>query len=134
MDFTANIHYEPMTGCWLWGGARFRNGYGRTWHLGKSVLAHRRSYEIHIGPIPDGMTLDHRCSNKACVNPDHLHPVTARENQMLHLDRVNGDRKLCPHGHVFTPSNTYTDRLGGRHCRACNRAAAKRCKDGKAAA
>jgi hypothetical protein len=125
MRFFEKIQKSP-TGCWMWCGSFFKNGYGRIWKDGKTRLAHRVSYEIHVGEIPVGMTIDHKCENKGCVNPDHLQPVTARENQLLWLDRTNGDRTLCPSGHEFSPANTYRDRIGGRHCRACNRLAAKR--------
>ncbi len=67
-------------GCWIWIGAK-RGGYGRFKVAGqKSVTAHRASYELHVGPIPEGMQLDHLCRNPACVNPSHLEPVSAAEN------------------------------------------------------
>ena len=125
MRFFEKIQKAP-NGCWVWSGSFFRNGYGRTWKDGKTRLAHRVSYEVYVGKIPQGMTIDHKCENKVCVNPEHLQVVTGRENQLLWLDRTNGDRRLCPSGHEYTPVNTYTDRLGGRHCRACNRLAAQR--------
>lgn len=120
MRFFEKIQKNP-NGCWVWGGSFFRNGYGRTWKDGKTRLVHRVSYELHIGEIPAGMTVDHKCENKACVNPEHLQIVTGKENQLLWIDRTNGSRNLCPQGHEFTPINTYVDRIGGRHCRACNR-------------
>lgn len=68
------------TGCWLWRGEINRNGYGRVWMNGKRFMAHRAVYEALHGPIADGMVLDHLCRNRACCNPDHLEPVTVREN------------------------------------------------------
>jgi hypothetical protein len=66
--------------CWNWTGTRTaasRGGYGK---FIDDVLAHRFSYELHVGPIPRGMSIDHRCHNTGCVNPAHLRPVTAKEN------------------------------------------------------
>jgi hypothetical protein len=67
-------------GCWIWQLALDRHGYGQ-WKVGKrNRLAHRAMYEQHVGPIPDGMTLDHLCNIRACVNPAHLEPVPFAEN------------------------------------------------------
>jgi hypothetical protein len=70
---------EPETGCWLWDRA-LHKGYGRIRAYGKVVYAHRFFYEKHVGPIPDGLVLDHLCRNRACVNPGHLQPVSRMEN------------------------------------------------------
>jgi hypothetical protein len=69
------------TPCWIWKLAKTYNGYGIEWdHTGKKVRAHRRYYEAKNGPIPVDLQLDHLCRIRACVNPDHLEPVTAAEN------------------------------------------------------
>lgn len=68
-----------QSGCWLWLGGLNPHGYGRFKYRGH-VYAHRWSYEHHVGPIPDGLTLDHKCGTPRCVNPAHLEPVTMREN------------------------------------------------------
>lgn len=70
----------PETGCWIWTGELNRNGYGRLSVGGTRRMAHRLSYEVHAGPIPRGLVLDHRCRVRSCCNPHHLDPVTVREN------------------------------------------------------
>lgn len=67
--------------CWLWTGAN-ANGYGAIWgsERSRAKRAHRVAYELLVGPIPDGLTLDHLCRNTRCVNPKHLEPCTAAEN------------------------------------------------------
>lgn len=71
-------------GCWEWTAARHRvSGYGHfnlSWRPTMSGLAHRLSYEYFVGPIPDGLEIDHLCRNRGCVNPTHLEPVTTRVN------------------------------------------------------
>lgn len=71
---------EPNTGCWLWTGSDSGNGYGKVSVAGFYEMAHRLIYMILVGPIPDGMHLDHRCRVRRCCNVDHLEPVTPREN------------------------------------------------------
>lgn len=66
--------------CWEWTGSSFPNGYGCYWLDGKNRKAHRVAYEHHVGPIPDGMQIDHTCHNKSCVNPGHLRVVTGKQN------------------------------------------------------
>jgi hypothetical protein len=77
--------------------------------------AHRFAYELLVGPIPAGLTLDHLCLNKACVRPDHLEPVSLTVN----IRRANARRTHCKRGHAFTPENTYLDKIGARQCRKC---------------
>jgi HNH endonuclease len=64
-------------GCWVWKRALQKDGYG----IVHGALAHRRYYELLVGPIPDGLEIDHLCRNRACVNPDHMEPVTKNENR-----------------------------------------------------
>lgn len=70
---------DPDTGCWLWLGCKSPLGYGYVKRSGHRA-AHRLYYTEHVGPIPDGLVLDHLCRNPSCVNPDHLEPVTNAEN------------------------------------------------------
>ncbi len=93
-----NVWMEPNTGCWLWpGGVRnSRLGYGVTKRNGKRVLAHRVSYEIHKGPIPEGLEVRHICDVPLCVNPEHLLVGTHKQNMedMGRRKRNTSVRKL----------------------------------------
>ena len=73
---------DRKTGCWLWQGELNRNGYGRVWFMGVRYMVHRIVWTVLRGPIEDGLVLDHLCRNRACCNPDHLEPVTVRENTL----------------------------------------------------
>lgn len=83
---------DPL-GCWPWRGAKDRDGYGQT-RVGKQrVKAHRRSWELTNGPIPDGMFVLHRCDNPPCVRPDHLYIGTALDNGIDRRSRKRGRRR-----------------------------------------
>jgi hypothetical protein len=73
-----------MTHCWRWNGAKTKQGYGKHWHEGKTVPAHRWMYEQVNGPVSNGLDLDHvrerGCRYRDCINPDHLEPVTPAVN------------------------------------------------------
>ena len=97
-------------------------GYGTMTIKGKPKRAHIVAYEQMVGPIPEGLELDHLCDNPSCVRPDHLKAVTHRENTLRGNNPFaqKARQTHCIHGHEFTPENTYTGR-GRRECRACNR-------------
>jgi hypothetical protein len=117
------------SGCWEWTASYYPNGYGCArpgGHSAPGQMAHRLVYEIEIGPIPEGLVLDHLCRNKGCCNPDHLEPVTQREN-VLRGDGPSAQFAMqthCKRGHEFTPANTYTppSLCSRRMCRTCMRA------------
>lgn len=71
---------ERTDECWLWTGAVNDSGYGAIWDGYRLVYAHRLSYEMHGGAIPEGLDLDHLCGNRVCVRPEHLEPVPHRLN------------------------------------------------------
>jgi len=131
-----NSMTEPNSGCWLWLGWLNKNGYGRM-KLGsekggtmRQPMAHRASYEFYKGPIPEGMELDHICSVRCCVNPDHLEVVTHRENINLTVQRgryrnQNMKKSHCKHGHEFTEENTYISKKNWRYCRTCRKEASR---------
>lgn len=105
--------------CWLWTGAK-SNGYGQLGVDGKNRLVHRLSYELYIGPIPEGLIIDHLCRVRHCLNPDHLEVVTQRENILRGTAPTaqNARKTHCKHGHPFDEQNTYVHN-NGRYCRAC---------------
>jgi len=121
---------EPTSGCWLWTGDVNAYGYGQMYagkveKRSRRLLAHRCAWELLRGPIPHGLELDHLCRNHACVNPDHLEPVTHAEN-MARSARAR--QTHCKHGHELTPENVLVRRRGPggtwktRRCRQCYRA------------
>lgn len=110
-------------GCWIFTGCLGRDGYGRVSFRGRTTLAHRFAYTELVGPIPDDRFLDHLCRVHACLNPEHLEPVTNQEN-LLRGDTLSAKwaaRSHCQNGHPYTPENTYYSKHDGRRCRTCER-------------
>jgi hypothetical protein len=86
------------------------------------VVAHRFVYEALVGPIPEGMELDHLCRHRNCVNYEHLEPVTRGENvRRTAICEERRSRAHCPAGHPYSAENTYINPHGHRICRACRR-------------
>lgn len=113
------IMEEPNSGCHLWIGASKTSGYGNRWHLGKLRLAHRLVYEMDYGEIPNGMTLDHLCRVRSCVNPKHLEIVTRGENVLRGntVSALNSRKRCCPK--CFSPYSKDTRQY--RVCVNCSR-------------
>jgi hypothetical protein len=120
------------SGCLIWTGALKANGYGKLVFEGKNLHAHRAAYELAKGPIPEGLTLDHTCHtndskcpggdtcpHRACIDPDHLEPVTRAENVKLGATKTH-----CKRGHELAGENVRLKQKGKylvRDCRACDR-------------
>ena len=98
---------------------------------GAYLQAHRVVYEALVGPIPDGLWIDHLCRNRSCVNPDHLEPVTPKENIRRGV-KSKRNWTACPKGHTYTPDNTYWRPTGQRRCRDCGAARAREYRKRKA--
>lgn len=127
--FWAKVDRRAAEECWPWLGMT-RRGYGR-FYVAKGALrsAHRISYELLVGPIPEGLELDHLCRNHSCVNPAHLEPVTHRENVLRGegLAAKCAVKTHCSKGHPYDEANTYIEPKGKkRHCRVCVAAATRR--------
>jgi hypothetical protein len=121
-------------GCWEWLGERHK-GYGRIRVNGRQQQAHRVSYEAFIGPIPDGLTIDHLCGNPACVNPEHLEAVSLRENIMRGSSPTAIAHKTdtCKRGHSLLGDNVYWQALRtGQRVRACKACRALRNREYRA--
>lgn len=116
--------------CWEWTASRTRNGYG--WFLeskGKAKVAHRWAYENLVGPIPDGLQIDHLCRNRACCNPDHLDPVPRLENVCRgSRGRAKPRKTHCPQGHPYAGTNLLILGDGQRRCLICTRETRLRAK------
>jgi hypothetical protein len=114
---------KKSDGCWLWLGASDKQGYGKVRREGKTLLAHRMSFQLTHGEIPDDLQLDHLCRVTSCVNPEHLEPVSQAENfRRGESGEANRAKTHCAQGHPFNEENTYINPVSGwRACRTCRR-------------
>lgn len=116
--------------CWLWTACTYPNGYGQF----DKGYAHRHSYEFYVGPIPEGLVIDHLCRVRSCVNPEHLEAVKQAVNfkrgdgpqAVIESNRKRGlARTHCPHDHEYSEDNTiYETKKNGnvmRRCKTCRR-------------
>jgi hypothetical protein len=127
-------------GCWLWTGGLTHNGYGR-FALGlTTVRAHRYSYQLAHGPIPDGYEVDHvrarGCRHYHCVNPSHLEAVPPVVNVLRSdsLGAVNARKTHCKRGHELAGDNLIVERTGKRQCRICRHASERAYRERRRAA
>jgi len=113
-------------GCWPWVGSLNFGGYGQFWFNGEWGMAHKYSYSVHQHQIPIGLTIDHICRNRGCVNPAHMEVVSMRENIIRGVGptAVNSRKTHCPKGHEYTNGNTLVNKKSGkRQCRTCGKVA-----------
>lgn len=127
--FWSKVNVGKPNDCWTWKASTTTGGYGQFLVEGRLVHAHRVAYTLTVGPIPEGLELDHLCRNRRCVNPTHLEPVTRQENirRGEGLAGINARKTHCPRGHALSGDNLYKyqpkDRPGPRRrCKVCHRA------------
>lgn len=112
--------------CWEWLGARNNDGYGTSGPARRvlgTAFVHRAIWVLRYGPVPDGLEIDHRCRNRACLRPAHLELVSHRAN-MRRAPHIKAQllRTHCPRGHAYSNENVYVaPNDSRRHCRACMR-------------
>lgn len=123
---------EVTLDCHLWTGYLNHHGYGQFRAQGVIWQAHRWIYTQVVGPIPNGLALDHLCRVRNCVNPTHLEPVTSRQNTMrspVANAAIRAAATHCTSGHELSGDNLYVDPKGYRRCRACVRRWAREYKE-----
>jgi len=116
-------HIDFGQECWLWTSTKGRGGYGQFALQSRAKLAHRVSYNLFKGWIPEDLEIDHICNVRSCVNPDHLRAVTGRFNTLRGncVSAVNARKTHCIHGHKFSPDNIYTKPGAPPYYRACRK-------------
>lgn len=114
---------KKTTRCWIWTGTVLATGYGQLSWDGRLQPAHRVVYQFCGNKIPPDKQLDHLCRKRNCVNPEHLEPVTCRENLLRGktIASRNSKKKRCIRGHGLVGKNLYITPNGRRQCRGCRR-------------
>lgn len=142
-----NVQVDPVSGCWLYIRWRKADGYAHITRNYKVIYAHRYVYEQLIGPIPEGMTIDHvchtmecptpgkLCPHRRCCNPMHLQLATGKENTLRSQGpaAMNSIKQVCPKGHPYDEKNTCF-RNKRRYCRTCARLKTRMIRERKKAA
>ncbi len=123
-----NVRLDNRTGCWEWCKSRSTSrsngtGYGTIVFGGKTLRAHRASYEAFKGPIPEGLVLGHRCNNEGCANPEHVRPITQQANvaESEGVAALYVGRTRCARGHELSGANLGRAVGGYRRCKACQK-------------
>lgn len=149
--FWSKVERGAPDDCWPWAEGLTAGGYGKfSGPRGATMLAHRYGYELVVGPIGEGLNLDHLCHTRVresctdvavcphrkCVNPRHLEPVTMGDNLQRGntFQRANSEKTHCPADHEFDEANTQVNPRGERQCRACRREQARASRARKKAA
>jgi len=118
--FWRQVNKQSIDECWFWIAHTNTGGYGRFCVRQRyMMLAHRWSYQNQVGLIPSGLVIDHLCRNHACVNPNHLEPVTRLEN--VRRGTGHGHETHCPQKHPYSLDNTLHGPGNIRRCRICRR-------------
>lgn len=105
--------------CLIFDGSK-SHGYGYAFVAGVPIRAHRAAWIEKNGVIPDGLTVDHICYRKDCINTDHLRLLSHSENTKLSRDNIARRAKThCPQKHEYSGDNLYVDKRGSRYCRTC---------------
>ncbi len=121
-DFVLDrIEISDVDDCWNWTATKSKRGYGYANVDGRSYRAHRLSYMIFVGEIPDGLVLDHICNNPSCVNPAHLEAKTQRANILRGTSPTasNHRKQTCKRGHPLDSTNLMQRADGNRNCLIC---------------
>jgi hypothetical protein len=126
--FWSKVDYDvhDTSRCWTWEAHKTRGGYGQFGiYSGQMVSSHRLAYELEVGVIPDGLDLDHLCRNRSCVNPNHLEPVSEKENALRGIGptAVNARKTHCPRGHHYDGYEVEASGASRRFCTVCRKAA-----------
>ncbi len=122
VSFPNHCKLDKKTRCWIWQLGKSMLGYGYYHNNGKTVFAHRFAYRLFKGKLTPGLTLDHLCRNRLCVNPNHLEEVTTQTNILRGegISAKNAIKTHCLNGHEFFKDTTIICKEGNRHCKICH--------------